>query len=436
MENYTVQVTDLSKRYPLVIKEPMHNTFAGYFLSLLYKPFKNLRELRKLSKAQDSSIKIEGYLWALKDINFKSQSNEIIGIIGTNGSGKSTLLKILSKITRPTTGNVRLKGKVASILEVGTGFHHELTGKDNIYLNGSVMGMKKNEIDAKYDEIIDFAGIHAYIDTPIKRYSSGMRVRLAFSVAAHLNPDILIVDEVLAVGDVEFQKKCLGKIGDVAQSGRTVFFVSHDLNAVMSLCNRVIWIDKGEMRDDGEPKKVVQNYIDSVSKISNSTVDLLNIDNRVIPNRSIKWKGDGALQLTKINLENQIHSTSTFITGDKFTVNINYQLNNLDLINAPIELIVKIQNHNMNDLLVLSNLSSNKTLPISERKGLIKCIIPKLPLGEGIYNISLEAKIAGAPSDKIDGAASFEVKEGDFYGTGFARSLQSNFYTESIWEKS
>tara|TARA_B100001750_G_scaffold247807_1_gene274956 strand:- start:866 stop:2158 length:1293 start_codon:yes stop_codon:yes gene_type:complete len=430
MADYTVQVTNLSKRYPLVTKEPLHNTFVGYFLSLLYKPFKNLRELRKLSAAQDSSSKIDGYLWALKDINFKSQSNEIIGIIGTNGSGKSTLLKILSKITRPTNGDVRIKGKVASLLEVGTGFHHELSGKENIYLNGSVLGMKKNEIDAKYDEIIEFSGINEYIDTPIKRYSSGMRVRLAFSVAAHLDPDILIVDEVLAVGDAEFQKKCLGKIGDVAQSGRTVFFVSHDLNAVMSLCNRVIWIDKGKLMNDGEPKKVIQNYIDSSSKISNSTVDLLNIDNRV------RWKGDGALQLTKINLKNQTHSTSSFITGDKFIVNIDFKLNNLDLIDAPIELIIKIQNQNMNDVLVLSNLSSNKKLLISDSKGLVKCLIPKLPLGEGVYNINLEAKIAGGPADKINGAASFEVLPGDFYGTGFASNLQSDFYAESIWEKS
>ena len=430
MADYTVQVTNLSKRYPLVTKEPLHNTFVGYFLSLLYKPFKNLRELRKLSAAQDSSSKIDGYLWALKDINFKSQSNEIIGIIGTNGSGKSTLLKILSKITRPTNGDVRIKGKVASLLEVGTGFHHELSGKENIYLNGSVLGMKKNEIDAKYDEIIEFSGINEYIDAPIKRYSSGMRVRLAFSVAAHLDPDILIVDEVLAVGDAEFQKKCLGKIGDVAQSGRTVFFVSHDLNAVMSLCNRVIWIDKGKLMNDGEPKKVIQSYIDSSSKISNSTVDLLNIDNRV------RWKGDGALQLTKINLKNQTHSTSSFITGDKFIVNIDFKLNNLDLIDAPIELIIKIQNQNMNDVLVLSNLSSNKKLLISDSKGLVKCLIPKLPLGEGVYNINLEAKIAGGPADKINGAASFEVLPGDFYGTGFASNLQSDFYAESIWEKS
>ena len=430
MADYTVQVTNLSKRYPLVTKEPLHNTFVGYFLSLLYKPFKNLRELRKLSAAQDSSSKIDGYLWALKDINFKSQSNEIIGIIGTNGSGKSTLLKILSKITRPTNGDVRIKGKVASLLEVGTGFHHELSGKENIYLNGSVLGMKKNEIDAKYDEIIEFSGINEYIDTPIKRYSSGMRVRLAFSVAAHLDPDILIVDEVLAVGDAEFQKKCLGKIGDVAQSGRTVFFVSHDLNAVMSLCNRVIWIDKGKLMNDGEPKKVIQSYIDSSSKISNSTVDLLNIDNRV------RWKGDGALQLTKINLKNQSHSTSSFITGDKFIVNIDFKLNNLDLIDAPIELIIKIQNQNMNDVLVLSNLSSNKKLLISDSKGLVKCLIPKLPLGEGVYNINLEAKIAGGPADKINGAASFEVLPGDFYGTGYASNLQSDFYAESIWEKS
>ena len=224
MQDFSVSVNNISKRYPLITREAQHNTFVGQALSIMLKPLKNLRELRKLSGAQNVHSDIDGFIWALKNIDFKTHPNEIVGIIGANGSGKTTLLKILSKISRPTEGEIYIRGKVTSMLEVGTGFHHELTGRENIYLNGSVLGMNKKEIDERFDDILKFSGIKEYIDTPIKRYSSGMRVRLAFSVAAHLNPDILIVDEILAVGDADFQKKCLGKIDDVAQSGRTVFF--------------------------------------------------------------------------------------------------------------------------------------------------------------------------------------------------------------------
>jgi lipopolysaccharide transport system ATP-binding protein len=201
------------------------------------------------------------YAWALKDINFDIKQGDTLGIIGKNGAGKSTLLKLLSRVTSPTTGQIKVKGRIASLLEVGTGFHPELTGKENIYMNGAILGMTRKEISSKFDEIVDFAGVELYINTPVKRYSSGMYVRLAFGVAAHLEPEILIVDEVLAVGDAEFQKKCLGKMGDVASHGRTIIFVSHNMQAVQSLCKSALYLKSGMVVDQGQTDKVIDNYL-------------------------------------------------------------------------------------------------------------------------------------------------------------------------------
>ena len=202
-------------------------------------------------------------LWALKDINLQVQQGEVLGIIGRNGSGKSTLLKILSDVAAPTSGEVKIKGRIASLLEVGTGFHPELTGRENVYLNGAILGMSRQEVSRKFEEIIDFAGIEQFIDTPVKRYSSGMYVRLGFAVAAHLEPEILIVDEVLAVGDAEFQKKCLGKMGSVAKEGRTVLFVSHNMIAIQTLCQSGIWLDAGQLKEQGDVGQIVTAYLHS-----------------------------------------------------------------------------------------------------------------------------------------------------------------------------
>ncbi len=206
------------------------------------------------------------YVWALNDISFTVRQGEVLGIIGRNGAGKSSLLKILSKVTVPTKGSITLHGRVASLLEVGTGFHPELTGKENIYLNGAILGMTKKEISAKFDEIVAFSGVEKYIDTPVKRYSSGMYVRLAFAVAAHLEPEILIVDEVLAVGDVEFQKKCIGKMKDVAGAGRTVLFVSHNMEAVKNLCSRALLLEHGSIVSEGSPSQVIETYLNNRNK--------------------------------------------------------------------------------------------------------------------------------------------------------------------------
>lgn len=229
------------------------------------------RWISKIRGREDGNAKIhkakghdgsEDYVWALKDISFSVGRGDVLGVIGQNGAGKSTLLKILSKVTRQTTGRIKLGGKIASLLEVGTGFHGELTGRENIYLNGAILGMTKAEITKKFDEIVDFSGVEKYIDTPVKRYSSGMYMRLAFAVAAHLDPDILIVDEVLAVGDAEFQRKCIGKMKDVSnQQGRTILFVSHNLSQIQALCNKGILLDKGRLQYEGDINQVITRYV-------------------------------------------------------------------------------------------------------------------------------------------------------------------------------
>ena len=234
---------------------------------MIKSPFNNYRRYRSLYKFDDlnpdSDNNDPDIIWALRNVSFEVKEGEIVGIIGLNGSGKSTLLKILSKITDPTEGYAEIRGKVSSLLEVGTGFHPELTGRENIYLNGSILGMKKKEIDRKFDEIVDFSGVEKFIDTPVKRYSSGMRVRLAFAVAAHLEPEIVLIDEVLAVGDIQFQKKCLNKMQDIGQQGRTVLFVSHNMQAVTRLCPRTILLKGGEVIADGPSHQIVSIYMNS-----------------------------------------------------------------------------------------------------------------------------------------------------------------------------
>lgn len=215
---------------------------------------------------------VEDFVWSLKDINFEVKEGEVLGIVGKNGAGKSTLLKILSKITAPTTGEISIKGRVASLLEVGTGFHPELTGRENIFLNGTILGMTKQEVSSKLDEIVEFSGVAKYLDTPVKRYSSGMLVRLGFAVAAHLEPEILIVDEVLAVGDADFQKKCIGKMKDVSGEGRTVLFVSHNMAAVRSLCSKAIFLENGLVREYGEVNSIVDSYLSLGSDLMNHKI--------------------------------------------------------------------------------------------------------------------------------------------------------------------
>jgi len=267
MSDIAVKVDGVSKLYRLGLKEQTNENLGGAFLDAITSPLKNYRKYRSLYRFDDvdpddgNREGPGGILWALRGASFEVRRGEVVGIIGTNGAGKSTLLKVLSRITLPTRGRVEIHGRVSSLLEVGTGFHPELTGRENVYLNGTILGMRKKEIDAKFDQIIDFSGVEKFLDTPVKRYSSGMRVRLAFAVAAHLEPEILIIDEVLAVGDAEFQQKCLSKMEDVGKEGRTVLFVSHNMPAVTRLCPRAILLDQGKVLQDGPVDEVVGAYL-------------------------------------------------------------------------------------------------------------------------------------------------------------------------------
>jgi lipopolysaccharide transport system ATP-binding protein len=261
MSDIVIKAENLGKKYVIG-----HNAEKGSYLSLRDVVMQNAKTIwNKTKDLVTGKPIIQGdtmeEVWALKDVSFEVRRGGVVGIIGRNGAGKSTLLKILSRITEPSTGRVRIKGRVASLLEVGTGFHPELTGRENIYLNGTILGMTRAEIKQKFDEIVAFAEVEQYLDTPVKRYSSGMYVRLAFAVAAHLEPEILVIDEVLAVGDAQFQKKCLGKMADVAKEGRTVLFVSHNMTAIKSLCSRTLLLEKGQIKNEGETGSVVSNYL-------------------------------------------------------------------------------------------------------------------------------------------------------------------------------
>jgi lipopolysaccharide transport system ATP-binding protein len=269
MPRPVISVENLSKAYRIGLKEEVPDTLTSALIGFAKAPLRKFQELRRLDTFRHTG-EADDIVWALKDVSFEVQEGEVLGVIGRNGAGKSTLLKILSRITEPTSGRAVIRGRVSSLLEVGTGFHPELSGRENVYLNGTILGMTKAEIDAKFDEIVDFSGVEKFLDTPIKRYSSGMKVRLAFAVAAHLEPEILIIDEVLAVGDAEFQKKCLGKMQDVARGGRTVLFVSHNMEAVTALCSRALLVVGGRGVVDGNVTTAVQRYYDAMAHPASS----------------------------------------------------------------------------------------------------------------------------------------------------------------------
>lgn len=280
----------------------------------------NPYELNASENNRELSAAESAYVWALKDINFQVNQGEIVGLVGRNGAGKSTLLKILSRTTSPSSGQIKIRGRVASLLEVGTGFHPDLTGRENIFLNGAILGMRKEEIRSKFDAIVEFAGVQRYIDTPVKRYSSGMYVRLAFAVAAHLDPDILIIDEVLAVGDAEFQAKCLGKMKDVSDQGRTVIFVSHNMGAVSDLCSRAILLKQGGILMDGDTNSVIRSYVQQNMQLKLNDKDALS-------DPSVR-RGDGAVRYEQVSMRNSLgEEVNEFLPGENVHFNLQCVLN-------------------------------------------------------------------------------------------------------------
>jgi lipopolysaccharide transport system ATP-binding protein len=345
------------------------------------------------------------YVWALKDVTFRVRQGEVLGIIGRNGAGKSTLLKILSKVTTPSIGNIKVKGRIASLLEVGTGFHPELTGRENVFLNGAILGMTKVEIKNKFDEIVDFAGVERYIDTPVKRYSSGMYVRLAFAVAAFLEPEILIIDEVLAVGDAEFQKKCLGRMRDVSRNdGRTVLFVSHNMPSVISLCDQAILMQQGMIKESGNAKNIVTNYLLGQRDL----IDKFDLFSRkdFSGNGNLKFKSVSINENTKFEVLNN-QSVSFAFEIEKFIQDTGYA-----------EIAGLIKNEDNLTLFYFSSKLKGKQYFIEKKEENIEVTFNSFPFQEGVYFIDLEIKFNNEIVYYLEDAFSIKVIDGDFYKTG------------------
>jgi len=362
------------------------------------------------------------YFWALKELNFEIKQGEAVGIIGKNGAGKSTLLKVLSKITYPTKGRVEINGRVSSLLEVGTGFHPELSGRQNVFLNGTILGMTRREINSKFDEIVAFSGVEKFIDTAVKHYSSGMKVRLAFSVAAHLEPEILIIDEVLAVGDAEFQKKCLGKMGDVAGEGRTVIFVSHNMGAVETLCERGFVINNGEIGFIGEKHRAISHYLSESQKVS----DIMLRNDR---------KGNGSLKIIGIILKDSFDNV-VGQTGTGQYLSVDFRFEAVNKIDNPI-ITIHIANNQDEPLMMLHSRMSGDHFKDVKGEGVFSCIIQKVPLPPGEYFISYSVLGGGSFLDALDNAVSLDVISGDFYGSGEIPSAsQGKVLLDAQWKMS
>ncbi len=410
MSDLAIRVEHLSKRYRIGGQRARYQTLRESLM----------RGLSRLGRR--GSAPRYDHIWALDDVSFDIRQGEVVGIIGRNGAGKSTLLKVLAHITQPTKGRVEIHGRVGSLLEVGTGFHPELTGRENIYLNGAILGMKRAEIERKFDEIVAFAEIEKFLDTPAKHYSSGMYMRLAFAVAAHLEPEILLVDEVLAVGDAEFQKKCLGKMGEVARGGRTVLFVSHNMAAMQFLCRRAIVLEKGNMGIDSDIVESINYYQNNIRS------------NQIVGSWSRIEKTNKRGWIEKINLRNSHNQfCSTFSMGDSVIVEV--MLKTKTPIRYPVLLIHFINQYGE---IVFSTYTheSAKVVPHLEKEGLVFCKIKKLPLNTGTYSISVLFGDLGERLDEQNQIISFNVLEADVYGTGKPPNTlyDGQIWTEHSWE--
>ena len=401
MSSPAIRVENLSKQYQIGARENGYTTFREAISGLVTNPFRRFKSLSG-GIANDESF------WALKDVSFDIQPGEVVGIIGHNGAGKSTLLKILSQITEPTEGRVEINGRVASLLEVGTGFHPELTGRENIYLNGSILGMSRAEVRRKFDEIVTFAEVEEFLDTPVKRYSSGMSVRLAFSVAAHLDPEILIIDEVLAVGDQAFQSKCMGKMSGVAQSGRTILFVSHNMAAVEAMCSSAILLTAGRLRERGETAKIVRGYLGGVSR--GATPPLRERRDR---------EGSGMVRFTSFSLaDGSGHSLMSFQCGSQAELTLDYENTSGRELR---ELRVALGVDNELGLRVMhldSQLVRGDLARIDSGAGTVSFSMPKLSLLPGRYQFTIFATVNGEITDWIKNAGFFYVEGGNYFGTG------------------
>jgi len=386
MNDIAIRVDGLGKRYQIGQREP--------YVALRDVLMEAVRRPRRA---------VPQTIWALKDVSFEIKPGEVAGIIGRNGAGKSTLLKILARVTKPTEGAADIWGRVGSLLEVGTGFHPELTGRENIYLNGAILGMRRAEIDRKFDEIVAFAETEQFLDTPVKHYSSGMRVRLAFAVAAHLEPEILLVDEVLAVGDAAFQKKCIGKMGDVTKSGRTILFVSHNMAAIQNLCASAYLLEQGRIATSGKTEHVVEQYLRTVRGSERTSL----VDR---PDR----RGDGRLRFVEFSATAG-DDGGTVMCGQPATLTVRYRGATRP---RNVALHICVFTALGEGALYLDNEMVGQPFTELPAEGAMVCRLDRMPLLPGNYSVNLFCTINGVIADWVIDAARFDIGGGDFFGTG------------------
>ena len=410
MSAAAIQTDGLGKQYRIGLREKAGETFREVLVNAACAPFRRFRTLKGRSDGDD-------LFWALQDVSFDVEPGEVVGIIGGNGAGKSTLLKILSRITEPTTGRAWIRGRVASLLEVGTGFHPELTGRENVYLNGAILGMKKADIDRRFDEIVAFAEIDRFLDTPIKRYSSGMCVRLGFAVAAHLEPEILLVDEILAVGDLGFQQKCIGRMDNVAQQGRTVLFVSHNMPAVEALCGRALLLEGGRLVAAGETRDIVRRYVSAMTNHGRSVL--------------AAGRGRHIRAMRMMNVDGV--ETDQFLVGDDIVFELDlYHESGLDrprlgigLHNARGERLVTIH----------TDVQQNRRWSLNgERR--VRAIWRNNRLAPYHYRIDVALWGESSEVESLAGCRTLEILPSDIYGTGVLPDAngQGYFVPDAHWE--
>jgi len=416
-----IRVEELGKRYRIGQREP-YRALRDVMAEAAKAPLRMVGTITGRNRTSDKQA--DRYVWAIKDVSFEVGRGEVLGIVGRNGAGKSTLLKILSRVTGPTLGHARIHGRVGSLLEVGTGFHPELTGRENVYLNGTILGMRGREIDRKFDDIVAFAEVERFIDTPVKRYSSGMQVRLAFAVAAHLEPEILMVDEVLAVGDVTFQKKCLGKMGDAVKEGRTILFVSHNMPAILSLCPRAIMIDAGRLVADAPSRQVVDRYLRVAEELA-----VLPLGER--EDRS----GSQRLRFVGVELRDSIDAPAQSVsTGRSMSIALRYESSDgLPLRN--VQFAIPVHGKFDERLFHLSTNVTGDEFGEIPAHGVVVCRIARLPLQPGTYSFNVFSTVNDDIADWVQNAGTITVEADDFFGTGrLPPANQGAFLVPHEWE--
>lgn len=412
MGNIAIRVEHLSKQYYIKSAKDWHDRLGDKLADGLRSIFGRNGRLHLGQKS----------FWALRDICFEVKQGEVIGFIGGNGAGKTTLLKILSRITEPTEGRAQVYGRMSSLLEVGTGFVGDLSGRENIYLSGAILGMRKSEIDRRFDEIVEFSGVGEFIDDPVKHYSSGMYVRLGFSVAAHLKPEILVVDEVLAVGDAMFQQKCLGKMGDVAKEGRTVLFVSHNMAAVQGLCSKCYMLKSGQLLAQGDPRTVIEQYMAVAS--SGQVTQVGDRQDR---------QGTGEIRFEEVSIcDGEGRPINQAICGQDVSIAVSYRSRN-DKPVSRLDIHITFYTTLGQFMFNCSSEASGHPFEVLPPKGQVVCHVPELPLAPGRYVFNLYSTVGGVMADWVTQAGSLNVVAGDFFGTGQLKTHNEGFLVKHKW---